>query len=128
MQALVVRLTAAVFALYGLAFVLAPAALARWITGSAPTASPGMIDLRATYGGMSVAVGILLFRLASRPSTVPLGLVGVVLLMLGMAAGGLYGMLVDGSPSTLMLVCLGLELAVAALAIRLLRSTPTARF
>jgi hypothetical protein len=72
-----IRLNAAFFVVYGLAFVLAPEAVGRAITGSAPDTSSGVIDMRATYGGMTVAVGrrspIQLTRIAAWRHTLAAG-------------------------------------------------------
>jgi len=115
-QAAIVRVTAAVFAAYGIAFVCAPVVVSLYVTGSAPGSPSGVIDMRATYGGMSVAVGLLLFVLASKPERVESGLLAVVLLMLGMAAGRLFGIVVDGDGNALMYAYLALEVGMAGLA------------
>lgn len=121
-QGVLVRVTAAVFALYGLGFVLMPARLSRLTTGTVPDSAAAWIDLRATYGGLSLAVGAILWLLASKPSTLRDGLWAVLLLMLGMAGGRLYGIVMDGSPNTVMWIYLGFELVAVALAAFLLRS------
>jgi len=114
-ETMVVRLNALVFLLYGLAFSVFPEALSRLVVGTAPGTVSGVMDMRATYGGMSVAVGILLLVLASGRKTVRQGLVAVMLLMLSMAAGRLLGMVMDGTGNALMSAYLALEIAMAAL-------------
>jgi uncharacterized protein YjeT (DUF2065 family) len=114
-----VALTALVFLLYGLGFVLAPELLSQFVVDAVPAAGSAMTDMRATYGGMSVAVGVMLLLLAR--SDVRLGLVAVLLLMVCMAAGRGYGLYVDAQANTLMYVYLLLE-AVAAMAAVLLLS------
>ena len=79
--------------------------------------SSGNIDLRATYGGMSVGVGLILFALGLRDHTIKLGLISVIFLMIGMALGRTIGIVIDGSPNNLMLIYLGLELGTGALAL-----------
>lgn len=66
-----IRLNAAFFVVYGLAFVVAPEAVGRAITGSAPGTPSGVIDMRATYGGMTVAVGLALALQAARSAPAP---------------------------------------------------------
>ena len=95
-ETVIVRINALVFVLYGIAFVANPEPLSRWATGTVPDMAAGMTDMRATYGGMPLAVGVLLFLLASDPARVRTGMQAVVLIMIGMAAGRLTGMLVDG--------------------------------
>ncbi len=124
-DALIVRVTAAFFVLYGLAFIFFPEPLSQFVTDTVPDSASGLIDMRATYGGMSLAVGALLFLLAARQDSLRQGLLGVILIMLGMASGRIYGMVVDGSANQIMYVYLGLELAVAAVAgWTLARATP----
>ncbi|MEW6269758.1 MAG: hypothetical protein AB1689_10735 [Thermodesulfobacteriota bacterium] len=58
-------LNAAFLVVYGLAFVSLPEPLGRAITGSAPDTASGVIDMRATYGGMATR------RLEGGPLVVP---------------------------------------------------------
>ena len=119
MQRLLVRLTALIFVLYGVGFIVAPALLSQYVTGAVPASASGLIDMRATYGGMSLAIGLLLLHL-SRQSTPRTGLLGVLLLMLGMAGGRVCGMLVDGAANPVMQVYLALEIIAALAAAALL--------
>ena len=69
---LLVVLGAAFFIVYGVAFIFAPTAMASFITGAAPAHPSSMIDFRATYGGMTLGVGLILaicalIRPTSRP-------------------------------------------------------------
>ncbi len=116
-ELVIVRLNAVLFLAYGLGFVFLPEAMSRLVNGSAPTAVSALIDMRATYGGLSVAVGGLLFLLASNRGVVRQGLAGVVLLMAGMAGGRLYGIVVDGAPNTVMYWYLAFEVAMALIAL-----------
>ncbi|NKF22836.1 DUF4345 family protein [Solimonas sp. C16B3] len=77
--------------------------------------------MRATYGGLSVAVGALLWALAAHPSSRRAGLLGVLLLLLGMAGGRAVGLICDGPANAVMIAYLLLELSGAALAAWLLR-------
>lgn len=113
---ILVLITAAVFVVYGIGFVIIPEVLSELVTGSVPATTSGLIDMRATYGGALIAIGVLLAVLASNPLWLKPGLIGVLLAMLGMASGRVYGMLIDGSPNQMMWLFLGLELVVAAFA------------
>jgi hypothetical protein len=73
-----------VFVLYGLTFIVFPEFLSQFVTGAVPASASGMIDMRATYGGMSIAIGALLFILAANQERVGVGLLGVLLIMLGL--------------------------------------------
>lgn len=112
-ETVVVRINALVFVLYGIAFIVSPEPLSRWATGTVPDMAAGMTDMRATYGGMPLAVGVLLFLLASDPARVRTGMQAVVLIMIGMAAGRLTGMLVDGYGNGVMPIYFAFELGMA---------------
>jgi len=47
----------------------------------------GVIDLRATYGGISVSVGVVLLILASTAESLRLALLATAIVLLAMAAG-----------------------------------------
>lgn len=115
MEMIVVRLNALVFLLYGIGFLVLPETLSRFVADTAPQTVSGIVDMRATYGGMPVAVGVLLLVLAFRPETVRTGLLGVLLLMLCMAGGRILGMLLDGAGNPVMWTYLALELVMAAI-------------
>lgn len=121
MEMIVVRLNALVFLLYGIGFLVLPETLSRFVADTAPQTVSGIVDMRATYGGMSVAVGVLLLVLAFRPETVRTGLLGVLLLMLCMAGGRILGMLLEGAGNPVMWIYLALELVMAAVALGLMR-------
>ena len=109
-----VVLTGLVFLVYGLGFIVVPALLSQWVVGAVPEPGAPMTDVRATYGGLSVAVGVMLLLLSR--SALRLGLVTVLLLMVCMAAGRAYGLSVDAGTNTFMIVYLILEAAAAAVA------------
>ncbi len=121
MSKLLVYATGLFFLLYGAAFTLLPEQLSLLVTDASPGSSSAMIDVRATYGGMSVAVGIILFVLGSKAELISVGLLSTALILLAMATGRLLGMLIDGSPNTIMYIYLIAELAFGCLAVYLLR-------
>lgn len=109
--------TAAFFVVYGLGFVFVPAVLGSLITGESPTSPSGMIDFRATYGGMTIAVGLILGACARRENTQSLGLWAIAVLMVCMAAGRTWGIVTDGSPNAMMIAYLVVEVVVFSLAV-----------
>ena len=124
-NALLINITAAIFALYGLGFVFAPTQLALLITDAAPATATALTDMRATYGGMSFGIGIVLFVLSSKPETIRLGLLTVLLLMLGMGGGRLVGLIIDGAENQIMYVYLAFEVVASVAAwLMLSRSKP----
>jgi len=119
---LLINITASVFTAYGLGFIFAPTQLLLLVTGAVAENAVALTDIRATYGGMSLAVGALLYVLASEAQTVRLGLVAVIIVMLCMAGGRIVGLVVDGSASLVMYIYLALELLAASAASFLLSS------
>jgi hypothetical protein len=104
-----------IFALYGLLFAIAPVELARLVTGDAPSSPSALIDMRATYGGMSIAVGMILMLLALKEETIRIGVVSLLLVMVCMAATRIVGIAVDGDANIAMYFYLGLEIVAAVL-------------
>jgi hypothetical protein len=121
-----VLLTGWFFVLYGFAFALAPIEMSHMVTGGGTDTLSGVIDVRATYGGMSIAVGVVLLLLAKQSSTLSLSLLATAVVLLAMAAGRLLGMVLDGEPNSIMYVYLGAELLVGTAAIFLRKSVVSA--
>lgn len=105
----IVVLNAAVFVLFGLAFLVAPTELARMFDIQLGSAD-AMADLRAMYGGLSLAGGALFIFGLSRESYFVPSLFFTMVSSLGLAFGRVYSALVSGVPSTLVLVLLATEL------------------
>lgn len=61
-----ILLTSAVFFFYGLAFAIAPNSMLSQATGGYATSTSMLVDMRATYGGMSVGVALVLFLLSQK--------------------------------------------------------------
>jgi hypothetical protein len=109
------------FILYGILFAAAPVELARLVTDGGTTSPSGLIDMRATYGGMSIAFGMLLVVLARKASTLRLSVAGLLIVMICMATTRTIGIVVDGSPNVMMYVYLTLELVVSAICLLCLK-------
>ena len=114
-------LTATIFLIYGLLCMFFPAEVLRFVIDGSVSSSSGLIDIRATYGGMSLGVSLILYLLANDESTIKIGLFGVLALMGGMAIGRSIGIFVDESPNWVMYVYLLLEMVVASLSIIFLK-------
>jgi hypothetical protein len=119
------RLNALVFIGYGVAFAFAPQFMSTLVTGAAPSTPAGLVDMRSTYGGMSIGLGILLALAAQSHSTHRLGLLGVLAVMVGMGTTRALGLLTDGAGNTAMYAYLVLEVVVAGMALwALTRDSP----
>lgn len=116
------RITAALFVVFGLAFVLAPDLFASIVTGTSPGAASPRIDMRAVYGGAAFGTGLLLRYCARDAARVRVGLMAALFVLAPMLGARAYGMLVDGAPNGFMFLRLVVELLlVVALALTLRR-------
>lgn len=122
MAKLLIHATGLFFALYGTAFTFFPIEMASLVTDGSPSTPSGLIDLRATYGGMSIAMGATILVLGSRAELVSLGLLVVAVVLLAMAGARILGMMLDGTPNTVMYIYLAAELVFAVCALHLRRS------
>ncbi len=117
-----VALFAAFFVFYGLGFAFFPQALFLQLTDFALEAGSQTIDIRATYGGLSVAFGIVMLKVWRMPGGLKLALSFIIVSMLAMATGRLIGMLIDGDSNLMMKLYLSLEIGSALVAFGFLRS------
>lgn len=111
-----VYLVAVFFLLYGVAFSLFPEFMLHLITGAEVSTSSAVIDLRSTYGGMSIALAATLFYVS-----VNTALRLVLILMTGMAVTRMIGIYIDGEPNFVIYLYLTLELIVIGLSLILIK-------
>ena len=121
MSILFILINASIFIIYGSVFVFFPLKALQYIVTDTPSSTSSIIDIRATYGVMSIGVGSILYLLARGESTLRTGLLAVLFVMTCMASARLYGISVDGSSKDYMHLYLLLELVVVGLSIILLR-------
>jgi hypothetical protein len=108
------------FVLFGLGFILAPSALSNFVTGTEPGNTNAIIDMRATYGGMGLGVGLLFGYSALQRGAELFGVTASFLILSGIALGRIYGMAIGGSPNFFMFTQLAAELGFAAIAGKIL--------
>ena len=115
-----VLLVAALFALMGVAALARPESILAYF-GTATLTRDGRNEVRAVYGGFGLAIAGLLcaarFDEAIRNGAV----LAVAVALLGMAAGRLISVPLDGAPGRYPWVFLGVELAGAATLLGALR-------
>jgi hypothetical protein len=109
------RINAALFIVFGICFIVAPVFFAEALTGSEPWTASAMIDMRATYGGMGLGVGLLFWFLARQRETVIAGLVGSFLVLGATAMARVVGFVADGSPNAFMQMMFGAEVLFVVL-------------
>jgi hypothetical protein len=113
-------LGAAVFVIVGLGFLVFPAEWAAITEISLPT-TMARTDLRATYGGLDLAIGIFLWICARRDDWIRPGLLALALASAGFGGGRLVGIVAEGSAAPLMLIFLVIETVIAMVAFAMLR-------
>lgn len=89
-------------------------ALVLGLFGTTVTTSEGRNEVRAVYGGYSVAMSVLLVGSLAMPAFRPGILLCVAVAMLGMAIGRLISFVIDGRSGFYPLLFLGVEAAVFA--------------
>ncbi len=109
-----------VFLLYGLGFMFFPEPFSLFVTDTIPMTESGLIDMRATYGGMSIGFAIFLDFVRRDTNMFSIGIRAILLIIGGMALGRSVGMILDGSPNRLMYIYLLLEIIVVIIGLRLL--------
>ncbi len=87
---------AVAYLLVGTIFLLVPVRMGHWF-GLLQLMPEGVTDIRAFYGGMTIGLGLLLYKLADNPLTIIPGLWLIIAFAGGSAAGRVFGMLADGS-------------------------------
>lgn len=110
---------AVVFVGIGLGFLLVPVQWAAVVEISLPTPM-ARTDVRATYGGFDLAMGVFLALCARRADWIRPGLLALGLAAAGFGGGRLVGILVEGTATPLMLIFVALETATAFVAFYLL--------
>ncbi|MEM7038783.1 MAG: DUF4345 domain-containing protein [Bacteroidota bacterium] len=115
-----ILVNSAAFLLFGLGFVFFPETLSLYLTDSAPATPSGMTDMRATYGGISLGLGIVLVLMSQNPAFHSLGTKAATIIVGGMAVGRTIGMLQDGAPNEFMFINLGLEVVIVVVGLVLL--------
>jgi len=102
---------ASVFLIIGGGFLVVPVEWAAVAEIVLPTPM-ARTDLRATYGGFNVGMGIFLALCALREEWIRPGVLGVALAAAGYGGGRLIGILAEGTASSWMLFFLTVELAI----------------
>jgi len=117
MSKLLVYATAVFFMVYGGLFLLLPTGMVYWITGADLNTASAVIDLRATYGGAQLSIGLMMLLVVKLKDDVELGLIFVAVVLLAMAFGRLVGLWNDGEANFVMYLYLAGELLFGALAL-----------
>lgn len=117
------RASGAAFVAIGLAFLLVPGAMAT-IVGLSLDGATADNDVRAVYGGLQIACGVLLWATSWRDAWLRPGLYAQILLFGGLAAGRFVSWAVAGLPDHLGLALHAAEGVAIIAAIVCLRRLP----
>ncbi|QKE41907.1 MAG: DUF4345 family protein [Ferrovum myxofaciens] len=104
------------FALFGAGFLILPAQMAMLVTESAPASPGGLTDMRATYGGLSLGIGLFLGHCA-RTGAFRSGLLASLLMLSSAALGRLLGIYLDGKPTWMIVLLLTAEIIFSVLSV-----------
>lgn len=118
-------LSALVWLPYGILCFAAPEFL-NGAAGVSAASATGSTELRAMYGGLEAAIGVLVLLGAMRDSLARPALVVLAFLCGGLALGRLGGVWIDGAISAYTASALALEIASALLAVHFLTRAPAA--
>ena len=94
--------------------------LSLYVIDTVPNTKSDLIDMRATYGGMSIGFALLLYLTSQDSKIFVLGVKSIILIVGGMALGRFTGIIKEGSPNTLMYIYLLLEVLVVLIGVKLL--------
>ena len=115
-------LSALIWLPYGILCFLQPELLAGdGSAGLVAATATGSTELRAMYGGLQAAIGVLVGLAVFRPGLVQPALLTTAFLTTGLAVARLSGALIDGGFSGYTLGALGFEILSACVAWWLLR-------
>ncbi|MGH7786478.1 MAG: DUF4345 family protein [Candidatus Binatia bacterium] len=112
--------TGALWLLYGLYCFASPGSLAEGagVVYQTPT---GSTELRAMYGGLQAAIGLLALAGVARADLARPALLAMAFLTTGLATARVFGVLLDGGLSGYTVMGLVFEIGSAVLATRILR-------
>ncbi|MEM8766086.1 MAG: DUF4345 domain-containing protein [Pseudomonadota bacterium] len=120
---LLVYTVSAFYLLYGLVFAASPSGMFLLINDAELTTNTALVDVRATYGGLTLAVGIAIAYLGIT-NRLSEALVVSAVMLFGMAIARAFGLFVDGPSNWLMYLYLALEIIGGGLALVLMRYAP----
>ena len=111
---------------FGLWYLIAPAGMTD-PTGFGPLGPNALTDVRATYGGFQIGLGLFTLWTAADPARVRTGLLLQALTIGAIASCRLTGFAIDGSPNGFLQSAIVTEItltAIAAFALRRLSGEP----
>ena len=118
-------INAALFIVYGLMCLASPGIVAEQ-TGMQIATGDASAEMRAMYGGLQTALGLLALAAVLRPELTRAVLLAFVFLFFGLASGRLVGIVIDAGVGSYNFAAFGFEVLFGALSALLLVRTSTA--
>lgn len=106
-------INAIIFLVYGILYFIMPTDMSAYVTKSIPTTASALIDMRATYGGMSIATGLVIGLLGLRNETLHSAVWILMIFMISMASGRMIGIIYEAEANDKMYVYLISEVLIA---------------
>ena len=119
------RVLGAMTLFFGLVYLLAPRSMTD-STGFGPLGPSATTDVRATYGGLQIGLGLFLLWAAAREARVHLALVLQALTLGAVASSRALGILLDGEATRVLVGALSFEVLFTIVTVALLRRLPKA--
>lgn len=110
-QKIWLNINAILFVVFGACFLVIPSTMAFYLTGSSPTDASALVDMRATYAGFSLGIGIYQWCCARNTDLLKGGLLATFILYGCIATSRLVGILVDAGSNDIMLYSFVFELS-----------------
>jgi hypothetical protein len=120
------RILGAMTLVFGLVYLLAPSSMTD-PSGFGPLGPAATTDVRATYGGLQIGLGIFLLWAAAEQTRVRIALILQALTIGAVALARALGILIDGAATGVLLGALCLEVLLTVAALAILRRLPEAR-
>jgi hypothetical protein len=119
----VLLISAGIFGYFGALTLWSPSRMAAMVDFAltTPTAS---VELRAMYGGLGIGIALFLLLAAFRSELAPAGLWATALMLGGLGAGRLAGLLLTPGARPVMWIALAVEVVGGVMALLALRSLP----
>ncbi len=115
-------ITALAFGIYGLMCLVEPSIVAD-STGMQLATGTATVEIRAMYGGLQIAIGLLALLGSVRAEFQLPVLISMCLIFFGIASGRLVGIAIESDPGAYNFAALGYEFASAAIAGLLIAAT-----
>ncbi|MGF1777051.1 DUF4345 family protein [Vibrio nomapromontoriensis] len=125
---LMVWFTIIVFVIFGVLFVVAPSVMFERVTDAEITSTSGIIDISAMYGGLSIAVGVILAKLVWATDTLRTAVLAATWIASLMALTRWLAIAVVQSPNDTMWVFFFMEAVFAVWGMLILRKLRSRRF